>query len=310
MLDSTVDREDEYSAAEPYVVEDSLQDEGGEADISFDTETYHLSHNLKHSLLTKGEEIELARKVQRGCEDSFLKMFNANLRLVVVIAKRYKNASEKVMFSDLIAEGNIGLMTAIRKFDPEKGFRFSTYATQWISVSITRTLSNEARTVRWPVHFVQLEYRYRKLHADQEDKNLPPLTDHEVMKALSIGRELLWFLKNVNRNEVSTSVPAFEEDKGTLGDELFADSDTLGDEFPLNEIITKTDLKVAFARVLKEREEFVLQMRFGLAREVMTLDEVGDILNLTRERVRQIEVVALKKMKRYFEIEGIESPFK
>lgn len=284
----------------------SFIDDKGDG-VLHDTASFHMNKNLEHPLLTKEREVELSKRIKEGCEKSFSEMFHSNLRLVVSIAKCYKPIPGKVEMSDLIAEGNIGLLDAIKKYDPGFDCRFSTYASNWIKMRITRTLTSESKTVRWPTHFFQLEANYRKLLLENEKKNIPPPSDEELMEKLEITPITLKGLKDVNRIELSSSLPTHdnEEGGGDLEGGLFDDRDNLGVEFTVNESISKTELRVAFAKSLKEREEFVLQLRFGLVCNPMTLDEVADILKLTKERVRQIEVVGLVKLKRYFEKTGV-----
>jgi RNA polymerase sigma factor (sigma-70 family) len=263
----------------------------------------YLGTALKYKLLTKAQEIEYATKAQMGDKDAFDAMMLANLRLVVKVARKYTQS--KLPVEDLISEGNMGLMIAISKFDPEMGFRFSTYAHHWIRQSVSKAIGNQARTVRWPMHVVAKGYQLRKLIEKWTMEGVD-FTEKELAEALGVSTEKLYTLRNLYSFESSLNAPSMsDDDDRTMQDSLFDTRDDMNESHRVKEQDNQ-QLSVIMSQTLTKREEGVLSMRFGMRVDPMTLEEVASHHDLTRERIRQIESVAIKKLKRRFLINGLQ----
>ncbi len=274
--------------------EDSLSSEGVTID---DPVKVYLKEIGRVPLLSPDEEIQLALAIQKGGpegERAKQRLSEANLRLVVSIAKRY--VGRGMQFLDLIQEGNLGLIKAVEKFDHTKGFKFSTYATWWIRQAITRAIADQARTIRIPVHMVETINKVKKVSSQLLHENGHEPSAEEIAERLDMPVDKVREIMRVAQEPVSLETPIGEEEDSHLGDFI------PDDEAPVPaEAASQTLLKEQLADVLKTltpREEEVLRLRFGLKDgRPRTLEEVGKVFNVTRERIRQIEAKALRKLR-------------
>ena len=310
-LDYDVEQVDKlYDTFEAYNIE-IVEDDGGESiapasneelesvlsadGISIDDPVkVYLKEIGRVPLLSAEEEVELAIRMSEGDVAAKKRLSEANLRLVVSIAKRY--VGRGMQFLDLIQEGNLGLIKAVEKFDHTKGFKFSTYATWWIRQAITRAIADQARTIRIPVHMVETINTVKKVNSQLLHENGHEPTNEQIAEKLEMPVEKVREIMRVAQEPVSLETPIGEEEDSHLGD-FIPDEDAPAP----SDVASHTMLKEQLAEVLSTltpREEKVLRLRFGLEDgRSRTLEEVGKEFNVTRERIRQIEAKALRKLR-------------
>ena len=253
-------------------------------------------------LLTAEEEVHFARRALKGCEASRKRMIVSNLRLVVKIARRYNNRGLALL--DLIEEGNLGLIRAVEKFDPERGFRFSTYATWWIRQTIERAIMNQTRTIRLPIHVVKELNVYLRAARELSQKLDHEPTAEEIARALDKPVEDVTKMLRLNERITSVDTPiGGENDKALL--DILADQHEYSPEENLQDSDIKSNI-VSWLEELNPKQREVLARRFGLlGYEPSTLEDVGAEIGLTRERVRQIQVEALRRLREMLSHQGL-----
>ena len=286
--------------AEEYFEEFSKKDKK-----SFDSIQIYLKEIGKHDLINNLEEIELAKKVELGDEDAKKKLAQANLRLVVSIAKKYANKSPNLTMLDLIQEGNIGLYKAVDKFDHTKGFKFSTYATWWIRQAVTRALADQSKTIRVPVHMVETITKYKQISRilTQDLGRVPEAEEIAIEMELPVAK--VYNIMQIDQSIVSLETPigsGGDDGKTSLADFMSDDNAVNGTmvenpEGEANKKLLQGEISVAL-ETLSEKERKILEMRHGLADGIFhTLEEVGKEFGVTRERIRQIEAKAHEKIR-------------
>jgi RNA polymerase primary sigma factor len=266
-------------------------------DIADDSVRLYLREIGKIPLLTAEEELALAHRVVAGNKDAKDKMAEANMRLVVSIAKRYVGRGLDLL--DLIQEGNTGLLRAVEKFDPDKGFKFSTYATWWIRQAITRAIADQARTIRIPVHMVEtINKLLRTQRRLTQEFNREP-TNEEIAKEMEIDVEKVEHIMKIKQDISSLDASVRDDEEDSVLADFIEDEDTISPEESATSQLLKEHVKDMLGS-LTEREQKILKLRFGLEDgKSHTLEEVGQEFSVTRERIRQIEAKALAKLRKH-----------
>ncbi len=268
-------------------------------DVSDDSVRLYLREIGKIPLLSSEEEMDLARRIVEGDKKAKDKMAEANMRLVVSIAKRYSGRG--LDFLDLIQEGNTGLLRAVEKFDPDKGFKFSTYATWWIRQAITRAIADQARTIRIPVHMVEtINKLLRTQRRMTQELNREP-TIEELSKELDMEPEKIEYVIKIKQDisSLDAGVGRDGEDDDSVLQDFIVDEDTVSPEDSASNQLLKEQVQEILSS-LSDREQKIVRMRFGLDNgKNHTLEEVGQEFAVTRERIRQIEAKALAKLRKH-----------
>jgi RNA polymerase primary sigma factor len=290
---------DEWAAEEPEAEEEAVP-EGRvylEDDVADDSVRLYLREIGKIPLLNAEEELELAHRVVAGDKRAKDKMAEANMRLVVSIAKRYVGRGLDLL--DLIQEGNTGLLRAVEKFDPDKGFKFSTYATWWIRQAITRAIADQARTIRIPVHMVEtINKLLRTQRRLTQELNREP-TNEEIASEMEIDVDKVEHIMKIKQDISSLDASIRDEDEESVLADFIEDEDTISPEESATNQLLKEQVKNVLG-ALSEREQKIIKLRFGLEDgKQHTLEEVGQEFSVTRERIRQIEAKALAKLRKH-----------
>jgi len=272
-------------------------------DISTDSIQMYLREIGKVPLLTTEEEMALARRKDQGDQEAAQRLMVANLRLVVSIAKKF--VGKNLSLADLIQEGNIGLMRAVEKFDPSKGYKFSTYATWWIRQAVTRALADQSRTIRIPVHMVETINRYQQVARQLiQDLGREPLPE-EIASEMGEDVEKIRNLIQISQDTVSLDTSVGDEDEDSVLEDFIEDFKNVSPDRAAALQLLREYVKEAIKDLLP-REQKILEMRFGLSDGVShTLEEVGEEFGVTRERIRQIEAKALEKVQGFKGIEKL-----
>lgn len=293
---------DEAAFVDEWTTEESEEEAPLEAvylddDVADDSVRLYLREIGKIPLLNSEEELALAQRVVKGDRDAKDKMAEANMRLVVSIAKRYVGRGLDLL--DLIQEGNTGLLRAVEKFDPDKGFKFSTYATWWIRQAITRAIADQARTIRIPVHMVEtINKLLRTQRRLTQELNREP-SNEEIAKAMEIDVDKVEHIMKIKQDISSLDASIRDDDEDSVLADFIEDEDTARPEELATGQLLKEQVQDMLS-ALTEREQKILKLRFGLEDgKSHTLEEVGQEFSVTRERIRQIEAKALAKLRKH-----------
>lgn len=294
-VDDVVPLDDEWvleDGEEPLVEDQHYLD-----DIADDSVRLYLREIGKIPLLSPEEELELAKRVAKGDKEAKDKMAEANMRLVVSIAKRYVGRGLDLL--DLIQEGNTGLLRAVEKFDPDKGFKFSTYATWWIRQAITRAIADQARTIRIPVHMVEtINKLLRTQRRLTQELNREP-TNEEIAAAMDMDVDKVEHIMKIKQDISSLDASIRDDEEESVLADFIEDEDTISPEESATNQLLKEQVKEMLS-ILTEREQKIIRLRFGLEDgKQHTLEEVGQEFSVTRERIRQIEAKALAKLRKH-----------
>ncbi len=272
---------------------------------SLDSVQMYLKEIGRHKLISATDERELARRILQGDEEAKRALANANLRLVVSIAKRYIGRSNNLTLLDLIQEGNLGLFKAVEKFDWTRGYKFSTYATWWIRQAVTRALADQSRTIRIPVHMVETIAKYKQVvRRLTQDLGREPLSA-EIATEMGIEIEKVMMIEKIDQSTTSLDKPTnSEEEKSTIG-EFIPDTKMISPGEEVARRILRDQIQ-EILRDLSPKERRILEMRHGLTDGVMrTLEEVGREFGVTRERIRQIEAKAHEKIRQHDKVKKL-----
>lgn len=303
-IEITAVEPDETTFTDEWAIEESEEEVADTAatvylddDVADDSVRLYLREIGKIPLLTAEEELALAKRVVAGDKDAKDKMAEANMRLVVSIAKRYVGRGLDLL--DLIQEGNTGLLRAVEKFDPDKGFKFSTYATWWIRQAITRAIADQARTIRIPVHMVEtINKLLRTQRRLTQELNREP-TNEEIAQAMEIDVDKVEHIMKIKQDISSLDASIRDDEEDSVLADFIEDEDTISPEESATSQLLKEQVKDMLG-ALTEREQKILKLRFGLEDgKSHTLEEVGQEFSVTRERIRQIEAKALAKLRKH-----------
>lgn len=267
--------------------------------LQFDSVQMYLREIGRVAFLTADEEKELARRIEMGDREARQKLTQANLRLVVSIAKRYVGRSPNLTLLDLIQEGNMGLFRAVEKFDYRRGYKFSTYATWWIRQAITRALADQARTIRIPVHMVETISKYTQIRRRLlQDLGREPLAE-EIASEMGLEPEKVRHIQKISQETVSLEAPVGEDEEDSMLGEFIEDEKEVTPTVSAARSLLRERMNEILAD-LAPREQKILDMRFGLTDGIThTLEEVGKEFGVTRERIRQIEAKSLEKIRKH-----------
>lgn len=298
---AAVELSDEWGGEDADLLEEDAPQEEGRVyiddDVADDSVRLYLREIGKIPLLSAEEELTLAHRVVAGDKVAKDKMAEANMRLVVSIAKRYVGRGLDLL--DLIQEGNTGLLRAVEKFDPDKGFKFSTYATWWIRQAITRAIADQARTIRIPVHMVEtINKLLRTQRRLTQELNREP-TNEEIAEAMEIDVDKVEHIMKIKQDISSLDASIRDDDEDSVLSDFIEDEDTISPEESATNQLLKEQVKGVLS-ALSEREQKIIKLRFGLEDgKQHTLEEVGQEFSVTRERIRQIEAKALAKLRKH-----------
>lgn len=276
-------------------------------DSSYDSIQMYLKEIGQYPLISASEEKELAKRIQAGDTEAVSLLAKANLRLVVSIAKKYANRSPDLTLLDLIQEGNLGLFKAVDKFDWSKGFKFSTYATWWIRQSITRALADQSRTIRVPVHMVETIAKYKQVvRRLSQDLGREPLPE-EIATEMGLDVDKIYTIEKIDQNTVSLDTPVGEDDDKSTYSDFIADDRILSPDQESSRRILADQVREILGD-LSEKEREILALRHGLNDGIQhTLEEVGKMFGVTRERIRQIEAKAHEKIRQHEKVNRLKN---